>query len=687
MKIAFFNIFGELKNAEQETLLRLEYCFKKQGHSLLVVDRCGIVISECPENGKHVEEVNVDFLFTYNTLELALMAFPDVFSIFFHWAPSGFVANFQSLLMMKYFNLFDYFACTYEQDIFNRVAGIPTTNIPFIGSSIPKDFALKARKHNDRKLFYVGVNFERKCEGKMRYGKLFTELDKSDKIEIYGPQKVYGVSNLWAGFKNYKGEIPFDGYSILKKINQAGICLAINSPMHNDANGVSNRTYEAAAAGALIISDDNLFVRKYFGDSVFYLDKNLPEIDSSKKILEILDWANSHPEEAYEMAKTSNEIFIKELALDNMVSNLISNTQKTIYKFHNKEEQKELIDVICFVESDKDFENLKMQLERQYYQNLHLIIISDEKTFEKIQLEIHYPYYFVKSDSEFKGRDFIKAIKYLKGEYFMFLDVYSKMHKRHIYKNLEVLRNREELFAYSGSYFKKEKQYITLNNKPILKDEFLSFSLTNGYNNWYYIDVQSFYIETIFTRNIALFKKDILNYVSNDELEYLSDSIHFYLACCSIIKAKQLGRFTYAITAGYQGESLNEIEQRAFPSRKYWYSSNRSAKTYIKEMNEIFFKYSFEVTPNFIPNRNLNGEIIWFKDMTNSNELCIEPKEQMVLDYIYSNKVAYFILNILTNHKIKKYPNKNERFVSYFRNHHLIRNIYRHLAKRGKKHE
>ena len=687
MKIAFFNIFGELKNAEQETLLRLEYCFKKQGHSLLIVNKDGVIISDGSDKGKHVEDVNVDFLFTYNTLELALMAFPDVFSVFFHWAPTGFLANFQALLLMRYFNLFDYFACTYEQDIFNRVAGIPIKEIPFIGSSVPLDYVVNARKQQDRKLFYVGVNFERKCEGKMRYGQLFTELDKSDKIEIYGPEKVYGVSNLWAGFKNYKGEIPFDGHSILQKINQAGICLAINSPMHNDANGVSNRTYEAAAAGALIISDDNLFVKKYFKDSVFYLDKNLSEIEASNRILEILDWANNHPDEAFEMAKKSNEIFIKELTLDKMVSNFILDTQKTISTVCNKDIQSELIDIICFINSDKGFKSINEEIKKQYYKNIHLIIITNEIIFNSIKSTISYPYTFINSCSEFKGQDFCQAKTDLKGNYFMFIDEFSKMHKRHIYKNLEVLKNREELFAYSGSYIKNEKQYTTLNNKPILKDEFLSFSLASGYNNWYTLDTQTFYIETIFSRNCALFKKDILNYVSNDELEHLSDSIHFYLACCSIIKAKQLGRFTYAITAGYQGENLEEIVKKAFPSRKYWYSSNRSAKTYIKEMNEIFFKYNIEITPNFTPNRNLNGEIIWFKDIVNPNALCIEPQEQMVLDYIFSNKFAYFILNILTKHKIKKYPNINERFVAYFRNHHFIRNIYRHIAKRRVVHE
>lgn len=617
MKIAFYNIFGEMKNAEQETLLRLEYCFKKQGHTLIVFDRNGFVVSEGVDQGKYVEDAKPDFMFTYNNLELAIITFPDVFSIFFHWSPLGFVANFQTLLAIKTFNLYDTFAGTYELGVFNEIDKITTYDIPFIGSSVPADFALKARKQSNRKLFYVGINFERKLI-KMRYEDLFKSLDVSNQIEIYGPKQVYGVENLWAGFNCYKGEIPFDGHSILKKINQAGCCLALNSPMHNDANGVSNRTYEAAAAGALIISDDNEFVKHYFKDTVFYIDQDLSEIEASKKILNILDWANNNPDDAYQMAKASNEIFMKKLSLDKMLQDTIKSVSNVKNIFKSKSYQRDVIDVICFIDSAEEFKKVNIQLQKQYYQNLHMIIIADIKYQSNLKLLCPYECSFVEKDKDFKGKSFFNSLKFLRGKYFMFIDAHQVLHQRHIYKNLDVLKNMDAIFSYSGCYLKNDAGYITLNSSPILRDEFLSFSQAYG-EDWHARDVQSFFIETIFSRSSALFKREICTLIEESEIVRISDSVHFYLACCSIIKASKLGRFTYACTTGYQGSSLDEINKIVFANRKHWHSNCRSAKTYIKEMNEVFFKYSFETTPNFRPRRSLYGEICWFKELEGKN--------------------------------------------------------------------
>lgn len=683
MKIAFYNILGELKNAEQETLLRLKYCIEKQGHELYIIDRNGFVLDDCGEVGKYIEDVDVDFLFTYNTLEKGIITFPDVFSVFFHWSPLGFVANFQSLLSIKYFNSFDCFAGVYERDLFYRIDKIKTHDIPFIGSSVPVDFSLPARRQNNRKLFYVGINFERKLV-KMRYEDLFKELDKSKKIEIYGPKEVYGAKNLWADFDCYKGEIPFDGETILKKINQAGICLAINSPMHNDANGVSNRIYEAAAAGALIISDDNEFVRSYFKDSVFYLNKKLSEKECAKKILEILDWANSHIEEAYEMSKKSNEIFLKYLALDSMVKETVSSIHNAILDI--KKNPNDIIDIICFINTEEDFSNIKQQLKKQYYQNINLIIVANYDVYEKISKKISYNHSFVLADVEYKGKSFYNALPLLKGRHFMFMDGNSVLHKRHIYKNLEILNNFDVLFSYSGCYIKSHNGYVTLNSRPILRDEFLFFSNINA-DNWHYKDMQCFFIETIFSRSCVLFSKEILGLITEDEIDFISDSLHYYLACCSIIKAQKLGRFTYACTAGYFGDSLDDVNNNVFSTRKHWYSNCRSAKTYIKEMNEAFFKYNFEISPDFVPHRDFFGESCWFSDKRNQNIVNIQKltkKERQALSFINKNKLVKNIMLILTYKKKKKYPIKEVRFLFHLKKHHLLRNLLSHLSKERK---
>ena len=626
MRIAFYNIFGETKNAEQETLIRLEYVFSKMGHEMCVINREGFVVNDCPYRGKYVEEIGVDFLFTYNCLELGLIALFDCFSVFLHWAPIGFFENFKSLLYLKSLNLYDAFACTYEQDKIERVTQIPVKNIPLFGSSVPADFVIAPQnmKGKKRKLFYAGINFERQLN-KMRYGELLSRLDRTGDLQIYGPSEVYGRKNLWAGFASYQGEIPFDGKCVIEKISRAGVCLALNSPMHNDVGGVSNRIFEGAAAGAVIISDDNEYVHKYFGDSVFYIDKSASEKEASKRIADILKWINTHSEESYDMAYRSQKIFLEKLTLDQMVGDFMESVQKSFNRVHDRSLQADVIDVICFVDQIEDYHSIYSQMERQYYQNLHFILVTDKTIYEK--LEVPYPNDFVQRDPNFRGRSFIEAKKYLRGRYFMFVDKYTVMHARHIYKNHEVLSVRDELFVYSGSYLKRPanegKKYIVLNNRPILRDEFLLFSTVSNENtDWYNRDQQCFHIETIFSRSAALFSKDILRYTEDTELGLISDAVHFYLACCSLIKAEKQGRFTFALTTGYKGDSVQEVSRNVFGySRRHWYSNCRSSKTYIEEMNEIFLKYTFECNPNFVFQRNMLGEVTWYDEIPKQKKI------------------------------------------------------------------
>lgn len=604
MKIGFYNIFGETRNAEHETMLRLKYCFEKQGHEFLVFDKSGFIISDGDFKDKYVENVGLDFIFTYNNLRSAT-TLPDCFSVFFHWAPLGFVGNYEALTLIKVFNAYDMFACAYERDIFSRVSRITTYNTPFVGSSVPLDFVVPAKKRSDRKLFYVGINYERK-HGSMRYGKLFKELDSTNKIEIYGPKKVFGAKNLWAGFNSYKGEIPFDGKSIIKQISNAGVCLAVNSPMHSDANGVSNRTYEAAAAGALIISDENKFVRDFFGDSVFYLERDLSEEEASKKILNILNWANENPDKAYKMSKASQDVFVKHLTLDKMVDDLVSAIAEVKSAMTDVSVQCDVIDVIAYVEKLDDFVEIQEQLLRQYYKNLHIIVVSNTIGYDDIKNISRYAFDFVSGDSDYKGESFVDVVKLLKGGGFMFIDKDSVLHQRHIWKNFDVLRNFDTLFAYSGSYIKKTDGYLTLNTSQLSVDDFWKFSAYSEGIDEYVLDTENFFTETAFSRSCALFSRKILDFMDTAEITNISDNIHFYLACCSVIKAKEQGRFTFACTTGYRGNSLEEVNSRLFKNRRHWRAHGRSAKTYIKEMNEAFFKYSHEIsTLNYTRNANV----------------------------------------------------------------------------------
>lgn len=613
MKIAFCDILHEPKNGEHETILRLQYVLLKQSHELLLIDKNGWILNQRKLFRKHIEEKDIDFVFTCDGMDFSLIAIPNVFNVFMHWAPLGFFENFKALLYLKSFSMYDHLVYSCEPEIFTRDCHMPIQNMAFIGPSVPVDFVIRPRLQQSRKLFYVGINFERALAN-MRYGELLKNLDNTGSLEIYGPKKVYGRANLWAGFQSYRGEIPFDGHTIMEKINQAGVCLALNSPMHNDANAVTSRTYEAAAAGAVIISDDNEFVHKYFGDSVFYIEKNLSEKEASEKILNILRWVNTNPQEAYDMACRSQQVFIQCLTLDKMVSNFVESTERAIAKIHDRTLQIDVIDVICFIDEIDDYLRIESQLKHQYYQNLHLILIASAEIYKKLQVEFSHD--FVLADKKFKGRSFLLAKKYLKGKYFMFIDRHSILHARHIFKNYQVISGRQELFVYSGCYLKtsRKKRYVTLNSKPISRDEFLLFIAQKEDTGDLY-EKRCHFIKMIFTRSAALFDKNILNYARDEALGYISDAVHYYLACCSLVNAEILGRFTNTLTTGYCGNSVKEVEKTVFQQiQKKGVHESSFEKNFIEEMNHIFSDYCLEYNVNIAFKRNFEGEYSWSQE-------------------------------------------------------------------------
>ena len=86
--------------------------------------------------------------------------------------------------------------------------------------------------------------------------------------------------------------LPFDGVSIVNAIRSSGIALCLHRAEHRKVNCPSMRLFEAAAAGALIITDDFEFPRVWFRDSVLYVDAELPPSIVVQRILSHVEWAN-----------------------------------------------------------------------------------------------------------------------------------------------------------------------------------------------------------------------------------------------------------------------------------------------------------------------------------------------------------------------------------------------------------
>lgn len=264
----------------------------------------------------------------------------------------------------------------------------------FVGS-FPKSVAMEPNLDNP-KLFYCGMNWESVVSNSNRHEGLFKLLDKTEKIKFYGPDivKEWGGIRPWDGYQCYQYSIPFDGFSILKEINSCGICLAISSDSHRRVGAVTNRAYEACAAGAVIISDNNIFMEKYFKDSVLYVtyNKNNPE-DTFKQIMEKYQWIIENKEEALKMAKRSQDIFIERFCMEKGIIDATNNhfkRFKTIEKdlFANSEDKTVLATYVLNTQSKEEIDELLQPVIQnvcnQYYRRILVGIICDDTIVNEV---------------------------------------------------------------------------------------------------------------------------------------------------------------------------------------------------------------------------------------------------------------------------------------------------------------
>jgi glycosyltransferase involved in cell wall biosynthesis len=159
-------------------------------------------------------------------------------------------------------------------------------------------------------IMYAGVHWDG-----TRHGAIFRGLDGRVPLKLYGPHET------WAGRgAAYQGTLPFDGVSVINAIREAGIALCLHKVAHREANCPTMRLFEAAAAGALIVTDDFEFPREWFRDSVLYVDAELPASMLIEQIVSHADWARRSPEAANRLAQRSADLFRRRLSLESMLS-------------------------------------------------------------------------------------------------------------------------------------------------------------------------------------------------------------------------------------------------------------------------------------------------------------------------------------------------------------------------------
>lgn len=182
----------------------------------------------------------------------------------------------------------------------------------------------KINKDTSNKIFYCGVNWERGIDRAGRAHGLLDILQEKQVSDFYGPDKLEGISP-WEGFTSYKGEIPFDGVSMSRAMQDYGAVLAVSSPAHIKSRTSSSRVFEGIAAGVPVISDENAHVRHLFGDSVYYYKGNNEE-EKAASILKALGEILNNPDDARDRVTRAQKLmdtrFCFEISFDRVMGKI-----------------------------------------------------------------------------------------------------------------------------------------------------------------------------------------------------------------------------------------------------------------------------------------------------------------------------------------------------------------------------
>lgn len=311
-------------SAEAELILRIKRGAVENGFECVPIDNFGRLLdAEGLSTSNFVDAKSLDFIISIHYYSPKLL---DSYYYFTIWNPPEIPLgeNDASVVIDNYLSFDDYLIFD-EGGMKNHLRSL-LTNCPrdidgasSLMTSFPASAIMEPNLDNP-KLFYCGMNWDvLKGDGKGRNEGVMKLLDKQGILKIFGPDvnPSWGGVRPWAGYQCYQHPIPFDGFSLLKELNDCGVCLVFSSDVHRRAGAVTTRAFEACTAGAVMISDDNPTMKKMFGDAALFVDfnRNDPQ-DTCRQVVEKYQWILTHKKEAKAMAKRAQKIFLEKYSLD-----------------------------------------------------------------------------------------------------------------------------------------------------------------------------------------------------------------------------------------------------------------------------------------------------------------------------------------------------------------------------------
>ncbi|MDM9646676.1 hypothetical protein [Rhizobium sp. S163] len=311
-RFAVVKLWPELKTAEDECIARLKIAAKAIGAECVEIHADGRLIMD---PSIIVSKATVDFVIHlhYDTPKLY-----DAFSFVALWNPMRFYHEWGYHRCSR--NLVthdDFISCssdTADDHVKRMIRHEGTHRSPrfYLYHSTPD--IVHPPSLGDGKLVYAGINWDALKGGHSRHQELLQHLDKTGLLRIYGPTIFHGVK-VWDGYASYVKEVPFDGVSMIDEISKAGVSLVLSSQAHKESGLMSNRLFESIAAGALVICDENQFAKKFFGDSLLYIDTRATVAQTFEAIVGHMDWAAKNPGLALKKIQSAQDLFREKFTL------------------------------------------------------------------------------------------------------------------------------------------------------------------------------------------------------------------------------------------------------------------------------------------------------------------------------------------------------------------------------------
>jgi len=336
-RFAVVKLWPDIKTAEDECIARLKIAAAALGLECIEIHADGRLL-EAPD--RFIAKKDVDFVLHlhYDTPKLY-----DVFSFVALWNPIQFYHEWgYSRTSRNLLTHDDFISCSSPaaDDHVSRMVRRSATHLPPLFSLYHSVADIvHSPSLGDHKLFYAGINWEAINGGKSRHQEVLNRLDRTGFLRIYGPKLFQGVE-VWRGYESYVREIPFDGVSMIDEIAHAGIALVLSSQAHKDSELMSSRLFESVAAGALVVCDENNFAKKYFGDSLLYIDTRCSIDRICEDIRKHRAWAENNVDEALAMVAKAQDIFRQKFTLKKNLIDLyrgFSDRKRTLLKLQRPE--------------------------------------------------------------------------------------------------------------------------------------------------------------------------------------------------------------------------------------------------------------------------------------------------------------------------------------------------------------